>query len=229
MNEYSEIPWKAISYLAGECNYGGRVTDDRDRRTLMSLLSIFYTEEILDNDYKFSPSGLYFAPPKGSYDGYLQYIKSLPIIQNPEIFGMHENADITKDLADTNLLIASVLLTQAQASSSKGTKTKEEITAEIATGILSNLPKDFQIEQVQKAYPVRYDESMNTVLIQELVRFNKLLKVIRESLQNVLKALKGLVVMSKDLEDIGISLTLGKIPDMWASKSYPSLKPIVIF
>jgi dynein heavy chain len=193
----------------------------------MSLLSIFYTPEILDDDYKLSPSGTYFAPPKGSYESYLQYIKSLPLIQSPEIFGMHENADITKDLAETNLLISSVLLTQAQAASSGGSKSKDDILADIASGILTLLPKDFDIEEAQKAYPVRYDESMNTVLIQELVRFNKLLKVIRESLQNILKALKGLVVMSKELEEVTISLSLGKIPEMWAGKSYPSLKPVV--
>lgn len=221
------MPWKALAYLAGECNYGGRVTDDRDRRTLMSLLSIFYTPEILDDDYKFSPSGTYFAPPKGSYESYLQYIKSLPLIQSPEIFGMHENADITKDLAETNLLISSVLLTQAQAASSGGSKSKDEILSDIASGVLTLLPKDFNIEDTQKAYPVRYDESMNTVLIQELVRFNRLLRVIRESLQNILKALKGLVVMSKELEEVAISLGIGKIPEMWAGKSYPSLKPVV--
>jgi dynein heavy chain len=195
----------------------------------MSLLSIFYTPEILDDGYKFSPSGTYFAPPKGSYESYLQYIKSLPLIQSPEIFGMHENADITKDLAETNLLISSVLLTQAQAASSGGSKSKDEILSDIASGVLTLLPKDFNIEDTQKAYPVRYDESMNTVLIQELVRFNKLLKVIRESLQNILKALKGLVVMSKELEEVAISLSLGKIPEMWAGKSYPSLKPVVSF
>ena len=226
INEYTEVPWKALVYLAGECNYGGRVTDDRDRRTLMSILSIFYAPDILDDDYKLSPSGLYFAPPKGSYDSYILYIKSLPLIQSPEVFGMHENADITKDLADTNLLISSVLLTQAQSSSSSGSKSKDEVTADICSGILSVLPKDFDIENCQKKYPVRYDESMNTVLIQELVRFNKLLKAIRESLQNVLKALKGLVVMSKELEDVCISLVMGKIPEIWASKSYPSLKPV---
>lgn len=83
INEYDTIPFEAISYLTGECNYGGRVTDDWDRRLLLTMLADFYNANIIENShYKFSPSGNYFAPPKGTYNEYIEFIKVTDITEN---------------------------------------------------------------------------------------------------------------------------------------------------
>lgn len=39
-----QTPWDALKYLIAEANYGGRVTDELDRRVLSSYLNRFYCE-----------------------------------------------------------------------------------------------------------------------------------------------------------------------------------------
>ncbi|XP_044289654.1 dynein axonemal heavy chain 3 isoform X4 [Varanus komodoensis] len=226
LNEYEEIPFEALTYLTGECNYGGRVTDDKDRRLLLSLLSIVYCKDIeVQEFYKLSPGGEYYIPPYGTYQSYIDYLRSLPISTHPEVFGLHDNADITKDNQETNLLFNGVLLTLPRQAGGGG-KSPQETVEELAQDILSKLPPDFDLETVMEKYPVLYEESMNTVLRQELIRFNRLTEVVRSSLINLRKAIKGLVLMSSELDDVFNSMLVGKVPNMWAAKSYPSLKPL---
>jgi len=78
-------------------------------------------------------------------------------------------------------------------------------------------------------FPLLHTESMNTVLVQEMERFNKLLNTIHDNLNTLLKAMKGLAVMSPALEAICISLVAGKVPTSWAKVSYPSLKPLASY
>uniref|UniRef100_A0A2K5C589 Dynein axonemal heavy chain 12 n=1 Tax=Aotus nancymaae TaxID=37293 RepID=A0A2K5C589_AOTNA len=227
INEYDTVPFEAISYLTGECNYGGRVTDDWDRRLLLTMLADFYNLHIVENPhYKFSPSGNYSAPPKGTYEDYIEFIKKLPFTQHPEIFGLHENVDISKDLQQTKLLFESLLLTQGGSKQTGASGSTDQILLEITKDILNKLPIDFDIETALQKYPVRYEESMNTVLVQEMERFNNLIITIRNTLQDLEKAIKGVVVMDSALEALSGSLLIGKVPEIWAKRSYPSLKPL---
>ena len=95
----------------------------------------------------------------------------------------------------------------------------------LASEIEERLPSQFDIEKAMIDFPVRYEESMNTVLTQELLRFNKLTATMKRSLAEIQRALKGLVLMSSELEDMASSMSLGRVPSMWATVAYPSLKP----
>jgi len=67
---------------------------------------------------------------------------------------------------------------------------------------------------------------MNSVLVQELVRCNRLLDTVRESLGALRRALRGEVVLSLDLECVMDAMYDGRVPALWKNVSYPSLKPL---
>jgi len=225
VNENVEVPFDAIRYLAGQCNYGGRVTDEQDRTCLMALLNVFYTPDILNEGYKFSPSGEYHPPSFGDHSHYVEYIKNLPQVQTPEIFGLHMNADITKDEREAKQLMEATLATQPRESGGSNAVDPKAIVEAMAQDIGSRMPKPFNTEDVMKKHPIMYENSMNTVLLQELIRYNRLIVLVRKAMQDVQKAIKGEVVMSAELETVFNAMYDGRIPPSWKKRSYPSLKP----
>lgn len=67
---------------------------------------------------------------------------------------------------------------------------------------------------------------MNTVLTQELIRFNGLINIVRSSLGDIKKAIVGEVLLNESLEGALNAILIGKVPELWLDKSYPSLKPL---
>ena len=113
-----------------------------------------------------------------------------------------------------------------ETSEKKEEKTQDDISFDIALATAKKIPPEFDMEFAGLRYPTKWDESMNTVLTQELERFNKLNDVIQDSLMSFQKAVKGEVVMSSALEQLGQQLFFSKIPTIWEAASYPSLKPL---
>jgi dynein heavy chain len=231
LDENDVIPWKALLYTVGECNYGGRVTDDKDRRCLNAILGTCYNEANTKGNTKLCESGSFCTPdPDMDHGGYCRFIDGMPLVANPEVFGMHENASITKNMNDTGILFESVLLTQSSSGGGGGGGGGKDATMQaVAVDVLAKVPAPYDMELVKMRYPVKWNESMNTVLTQELLRFNNLIRIVLSSLKSVIKAIKGLVVMSSDLEELGNALFYGINPAMWKAKSYPSLKPLASY
>ena len=224
MEQNDEVPFAALQYAVGECNYGGRVTDDKDRRLLMTLQNMVFQKKLFEPDFKLRPFGLYRVPKGEKREDHLEFINSLPMAALPEAYGLHANADISKDLNDTKLLFNTLIIVGG--SSSSGDDGQEDMVSDLCKNVLENLPPNFDIEAATLKFPVRYEESMNQVLCQEMLRYNGLLTVVRESLQSLGKALAGLTVMSASLETVFNAMVLGAVPELWKGKSFPSLKSL---
>lgn len=95
LDEQPVIPYKTLNYLISEINYGGRVTDDKDVRLITALLQNYLNEKIMQGNYDFSSSGVYHNPSDLGIEKVKEYISGLPLEDDPEIYGLHRNANIT--------------------------------------------------------------------------------------------------------------------------------------
>ena len=232
LEEQEVIPWAALEYVVGQINYGGRVTDDNDRRCLMSILRQYVTPSVLDDSYKFTRSGTYYAPPEGPLDSYRTFLRALPPSEAPEVFGMHPNANISFQQQESTKLLETVLSIQPRVGGATvGAKSPDEIVLEMAQTLEAEVPTDMDVET--EAALGLFDRtetgqlnSLSVVLGQEIDRFNRLTQRLRSSLAELQKAIKGQVVMTFELEAMFTSMLNNTVPEMWASVAYPSLKPM---
>lgn len=51
LESYEETPWDALKYLIAGINYGGHVTDDWDRRLLMTYVVDFFNEKVITEPF----------------------------------------------------------------------------------------------------------------------------------------------------------------------------------
>merc|ERR1719253_1256724 len=132
LDEFEEVQYQALNYLFAECNYGGRVTDGQDRRTISMILSDYVTPDIRSKDYKFSVSGDFYAPGMMAKDKYLEFIKTMPLNPQPEVHWLHQNADLTAMTNEGKDCMRSVVSLMPKGGSGGGASTGEKWKAACA-------------------------------------------------------------------------------------------------
>jgi len=150
----------------------------------------------------------------------------LPLNPQPEAFGLHENAEITTYINETIILLSNALSMQPKASAGGTGQSREDVIGEQAKALEERAAPPFSLEKVAKQFPTSYEESMNTVLFQECVRYNKLLEDMASGLGLVQKALVGEIVMTEELEKMSDAIYNNQVPPTWQKKGFLSLKPL---
>lgn len=79
--------------MLGEVQYGGRVTDDYDKRLLNTFAEVWFCDQMFDEDFYFYKG--YGIIRFKNVSEYVDRIDTFPQTDPPQVYGLHPNADIT--------------------------------------------------------------------------------------------------------------------------------------
>ena len=215
-----EVPFEALTYVIGELNYGGRVTDRWDRRLLLSLLQKYFSEDI--NSSNFSFGSRYKAPP---FDSPLKFVEETlqgwPIVTAGEDVGLSLNASTITARNDALGIFNSLIEIQPTLIAASGTVSEEEFALQFVEQLLAQIPTPFNIHNFLSKFDIT--DTINTVVHHEILLYNELIDTIKSSLLTLQKGLKGLIVIDEELDTLNRRILANKIPELWLRKSFPSI------
>ena len=236
------IPWASLKYLIGEAMYGGRVTDDYDRRVMMTYLAEYMGDFIFDVNQKFyfakSENFDYEIPEEGPFDNYVKAINEMPITYSPEIIGLHSNAEIDYFTQASKRIWEDMIKLQSSSGgtsskkkegedSSKPTATKEETVLKMAEEFIeTKLPPKFDMLNVNKKFSGG-KTPIEAVLTQEIERYNMLNDKMNETLTDLISSLKGEIAMNAEIEEIMNSIYNGLLPNQWRALAPETQKSLL--
>jgi len=151
------LPWETLRYLIGEAMYGGRVTDDWDRRVMLTYLEEYCGDFIFDTNQKFyfSRSGYdYSVPNLDTLEEYMESIEEIPLFTSPNVFGLHTNAEIIYFTNYAKSLWKNMLEMQTSDSAAEGGMDRDSYITGVAVEIESKLPELFDVYNIKKKFEV---------------------------------------------------------------------------
>uniref|UniRef100_A0A8B9SXA0 Dynein heavy chain 5, axonemal n=1 Tax=Anas platyrhynchos TaxID=8839 RepID=A0A8B9SXA0_ANAPL len=215
------VNWSCVRYMLGEVQYGGRVTDDLDKALLNTFARVWFGEHMFSDKFCFYKD--YVIPKGKTVEDYLQYIEQLPVIDTPEVFGLHPNADITYQTNLANETLSTIVSIQPKDSSTGGGETREAVVQRLADEMLEKLPPDYNPHEVKaQLQKMGAIQPMNIFLRQEIDRMQHVIARVRATLTDLKLAIDGTIIMSEELRDALDNMYDARIPKLWFRISWES-------
>lgn len=173
-NSDDMIPWGTLRYLIGEAMYGGRVSDNFDRRILTTYLEEYLGDFLFDTFQPFhffcNQHVDYKIPPFGGRSNYTSSIEELPLVQTPEVFGLHSNADISYYTTATKIFWRDLISLQPRSSSGGSGISREAFIGNVGKDIQDRIPEPFDLGLLKKEIGI--PSPTQVVLLQEVEHWN---------------------------------------------------------
>lgn len=145
-------------------------------------------------------------------------------MDNPEIFGLHPNADLTFRVKEVNALFQTLGETQPKGdggggggAAKAGGASREEAVYEKARELLERLPEEYNEDEYRVALQKLGGLAvpLNIFLFQEIQRLQRVIAKVKHTLQQLQLAIRGEVVMSEELAAALAALHDARVPQAW--------------
>lgn len=215
------VAWPTVRYMLSEVHYGGRVTDDRDKRLLITYCTHWFGEHMFKEEFAFHKG--YNIPKCTKISEYHDYIDHLNTFDGPEVFGLHPNADITYMTNTAQDVLSTIVDIQPKESAAAGGETREDAVKRLCREFLGKLPNDFLPHEVKaRLKKMGATNPMNIFLRQEIDRIQRVISLVRTTLSDLLLAIEGTIIMSETLRDALDNMYDARVPKAWSEISWTS-------
>jgi dynein heavy chain len=223
--ESTTLSWTTLQYMAGEVQYGGRITDNIDRRLFMAYTEAWLNANTLASTFNFSPDSpinainfAYKIPNFVDIGDYMAHINSFPDVDSPEVLGLHPNADLTFRFKEVNLLLETIVETQPKQSGGDSSgKTREEMVFEKCEELRDTMPMDYLEDEYEERIVILggFNVPLNIFLYQEVQRLQAAIDKVRSTLGLVMQGIKGEIVVTGEILDSINAIYDARVPRSW--------------
>ena len=231
----SPVALGAIRYLVGDINYGGRVTDQRDRVLLQIILDRIMPEALLLDDSAtplLTEDGPFYPPKLAGevvpIEALEAMVRDIPNDVNPAWLGLHPDMAVSRQQREGRELLLTLSQVAVRSSSKNPAEIQkdEALARRLCVEFIDAMPDPLDADLANAKYPQDYDQSLNQVLLQEVGRYNRLRDHIMETTHALRTALDGQTLMTPILEDVYQSFVVGRVPQAWLAISYPTQRSL---
>jgi dynein heavy chain len=215
-----DVTWTTVRYMIADIQYGGRITDDWDRRQMSTFAEKYFAQSSLVPGNSLHEG--YAIPAGNDVNIYRNAIeKDLPEVDSPEVFGLHLNADLQFRGSQALEVFDTIMETQPKGGGGGGGKSREEIVTEMCVDLLSKLPGDFSKEDLRVGLTkMGITKPINICFKQEVDVLLRSLRVVRKTLKDLQLAIAGTIVMSDTLADALNAMFTAKVPSAWLKNAW---------
>ncbi|XP_014253708.1 dynein heavy chain 8, axonemal isoform X2 [Cimex lectularius] len=221
MDKTVGVDWACVRYMIGEVMYGGRVTDDYDKRLLLTFTRVWLKQALFEDKFMFYPG--YGVMKYKNTSEYVNAISKMSSADPPPVYGLHNNANITFQTNSITAVLDTILNIQPKESGGGGGETRESVVGKLADEMLHKVPKNYDPYEVKaRLKEMGAINPMNIFLRQEIDRIQKVISLVRTTLIDLELAIEGTIIMNEALRDALDNLYDARVPASWSKVSWVS-------